>query len=153
MNKTTDNRSHAGETQNVLAPTLEFLRQHAPFDRMSGAHIEFLAKHLRLGFYPKGKLVTEPGRGPARTFFIVKQGRVRGEVDDGRRPTEGESWELTPGECFPIGALLAHRPPTIRRRAVEDTFCFELDRADFDQLLTQSPVFRDFCARRDAWRN
>jgi CBS domain-containing protein len=148
--KQTDSHSRAGEAQNVLTPTLEFLRQHAPFDRMAAPPLEFLAKHLRLGYHPKGKLIAEPGHGPARTFYIIKQGRVRGEVDGGRRPTEGELWELTPGECFPIGALLARRPIAIKQRAVEDTFCFELDRDEFEKLLTQSPVFHDFCSRRIA---
>jgi CBS domain-containing protein len=134
----------------VIAPTLEFLRQHAPFDRMAPAHLEFLAKHLRLGFYAKGKVITEAGRGPARTFYLIKQGRVRGEGDSGRRPTEGALWELTAGECFPVGALLARRPIAIKQRAVEDTFCYELDRNDFEQLLAQSPVFHDFCSRRIA---
>lgn len=146
----TDSRSRAGEAHHVLAPTLDFLRQHAPFDRMSGPQLEFLAKHLRLGFYSKGALIAEPSRGPAHTFYIIKQGRVRGEAGDGKRPTEGELWELAPGECFPIGALLARRPIAIKQRAVEDTFCFELDRADFDKLLAQSPVFHDFCSRRIA---
>ncbi|MBI3899961.1 MAG: CBS domain-containing protein [Gammaproteobacteria bacterium] len=115
---------------------------------MSGAHLEFLAKHLRIGFYPKGTIVTQPVSGVARTLYIVKQGRVRGELEGGRRPTAGEVWELVPGECFPIGALLAHRAVAIKQRAVEDTFCFELDRDDFETLLLQSPVFSDFCARR-----
>ena len=109
---------------------------------MAGAHVEFLAKHLRIGFYAKGEVVTES----ARTFYIIKRGRVRGELQ--RRATAGEAWELLPGECFPVGALLARRPIAIRQRAVEDTFCYELDREEFDRLLLYSAVFRDFCVRR-----
>lgn len=132
----------------MLAPTVEFLRRHAPFDRMAGAHLEFLAKHVRLGFYPKGAVVAEAAHGPALSLYIIKQGRVRGELENGRSPLRDEVWELEPGECFPIGALLARRPVLMRHSAAEDTFCFELERDDFDKLLALSPVFHDFCSRR-----
>src|SRR5262245_52177137 len=100
--------------RNVLAPTVEFLRRHAPFDRMTAAHLEFLAKHLRLGFYAKGEVITEPARGAARTLYLVKQGRVRGALDSGRMPNDDGLWELEPGECFPVGAMLGHRPVVMK---------------------------------------
>ncbi|HEY8553511.1 MAG TPA: putative nucleotidyltransferase substrate binding domain-containing protein [Burkholderiales bacterium] len=132
--------------RSVLVPTIEALRRHAPFDRMARPHLEFLAKHLRLAFYPRGEIITEPARGPARVLYIIKQGRVRGELEDGGAPRE--VWELEAGESFPIGAMLARRPVVMRHRAVEDSFCYELDREDFEKLLALSPVFHDFCARR-----
>jgi CBS domain-containing protein len=140
--------ARADVERNVLAPTIEFLRRHAPFDRMTAAHTEFLAKHLRLGFYAKGEVITAPSRGVARTLYIVKQGRVRGALDSGRTPSDDGLWELEPGECFPVGAMLGHRQVVMKHCAVEDTFCFEIDREDFDKLLSLSPVFRDFCSRR-----
>ncbi len=130
-----------------LAPILEFLRRHAPFDQMAPAHLEYLAKRLKLGFYARGEAVTRPDDGPANRFFIIKQGRIRGEVG-GDAPTDEGAWELVTGESFPIGALLSRRPVRTVNRAVEDTFCFELDREEFDKLLVQSPVFHDFCTRR-----
>jgi CBS domain-containing protein len=145
----TNNIQARVETErSILAPTIEALRRHAPFDRMAPPHLEFLAKHLRLAFYPKGELLIDPSRGPARTLYIIKQGRVRGEFGDGRSPTGDEVWELDPGECFPIGAMLARRAVVMKHRAVEDTFCYELDREDFERLLTLSPVFQEFCSRR-----
>ena len=140
--------ARADTERSILAPTIELLRRHAPFDRMSTPHLEFLAKHLRLAFYPKGEVITEPARGPARTLYIIKQGRVRGEFDNARRPSADEVWELEDGECFPIGALLVGRTVVMKHRAVEDTFCYELGREDFDHLLGLSAVFRDFCTHR-----
>jgi CBS domain-containing protein len=134
----------------VLAPVLDFLRRHAPFDQMAPAHLDYLAKHLKLGFYASGEVITGPEDGPAGTFYLIKQGRVRGEADTDSEPRASEegAWELVTGECFPIGALMSRRPVRIRQRAVEDTFCFELARDEFDKLLVQSPVFHDFCSRR-----
>jgi CBS domain-containing protein len=136
------------DSSGVLAPVLEFLRRHAPFDQMAPAHLELLAKHLRLGFYARGEVIAEPGSGAAQRFYVIKQGRVRGETDTEKGQSEDGAWELVPGECFPIGALLARRPVRTVHRAVEDTFCFELERDDFDKLLVLSPVFHDFCSRR-----
>jgi CBS domain-containing protein len=145
---TSDAKTRPRTANAVLAPVLEFLVRHAPFDRMSPAHLEFLAKRLKLGFYARDERITEPGQGPAGTFYIIKQGRVRGEADDDRGPSEEGAWELVTGECFPIGALLGRRPVRTVHRAVEDTFCFELEREDFEKLLALSPVFHDFCSRR-----
>jgi CBS domain-containing protein len=207
LNLRSDSNTSESAARHALAPVIEFLLRHAPFDRMGATHLEFLAKHLKLGFYAKGEVITEPMSGAARHFYIIKQGRVRGESANGpdlvsgrvreagrdtgsargradvqdaqmpRRPgmagsglgpigeaaapadsstrgtrisypSEDGAWELVAGECFPIGALLARRPVHTVHRAVEDTFCFELDREYFDNLLTQSPVFHDFCSRR-----
>ena len=133
---------------NVLGPVLDFLRRHAPFDQMQPAHLEFLAKRLHLSFHARGDKITDPDEGPASRFIIIKQGRVRGETPSEDEQVSGNAWELTPGECFPIGALLAHRPVRTVHRAAEDCFCYELERDDFDKLLKQSPEFNDFCTRR-----
>jgi len=133
--------------QTALSAARDFLRRHAPFDQMAPAHVEFLAKRLQLGFYARGEAVTSPDQGTANRLFIIKQGRIRGEVGD---DSQGSAWELVTGEAFPIGALLSRRPVRTVNRAIEDTFCYELDRADFETLFQQSPVFQDFCSRRIA---
>lgn len=128
-----------------LTPIVDFLRQHAPFDQMAEPHLEYLAKRLRLVFYAKGSVITSPEDGQASSFHIIKQGRIRGETLEGEAK---DGWELIAGECFPVGALLARRPVHTVSRAAEDTFCFELERDDFDVVLQKSPVFHDFCTRR-----
>lgn len=132
-----------------LAPLLEFLQQHAPFAHMAPTHLEFLAKRLKLGFYARDEIIIRPEEGPANRLFIIKQGRVRGEVSENGE-AGGNAWELVTGESFPIGALLSRRPVRTINRAAEDTFCFELERDDFDKLLQQSTVFHDFASRRIA---
>ncbi|MFP4131181.1 MAG: putative nucleotidyltransferase substrate binding domain-containing protein [Thiohalospira sp.] len=127
----------------ALQPTLDFLRRHAPFAEMGTAELQRLAAKAKLAFFARGEVITAPEQGPAEFLYIIKQGRVRGETG-----SDGEAWELVTGESFPIGALLGHRPVRTRHRAVEDTFCFELPRSEFDRLREASPVFGDFCARR-----
>lgn len=133
-------------THAPLTPVIDFLRRHAPFDQMAPAHLEYMAKRLKLVFFAKGETIMRPEDGPATRFFIIKQGSVRGEVQ-GDQSEEG-AWELVEGECFPVGALLSRRPTHLTNTAAEDTFCFELERDEFDRLLAKSPVFHDFCTRR-----
>jgi len=147
VNPRADNKkTKEAVAQSVLTPVVEFLRRHAPFDEMARSHIDFLARRLELRFYAHGEEITSPSAGPAERFYIIKQGQVRGEPIEGGAPAG--VWELDEGECFPIGALLARRPVVTLLRAIDDTFCFELARADFDELFTRSHTFRDFCTRR-----
>jgi CBS domain-containing protein len=133
----------------VLSPVIDFLRRHVPFDQLSAPSLEFMAKRLNLTFYAAGEKITDPAAGPATRFVIIKQGLVRGESPGGRgQQLLGNAWELSEGECFPIGALLGRRPVHTIHRAIEDTFCYELDHEDFDKLLKQSGTFNDFCTRR-----
>jgi len=135
------------QTQTSLQSVLDFLRRHAPFNQMAENHQEFLAKRLKLSFFSKDEVITGPDEGVASRFYIIKQGRVRGETRDGHTAEDG-AWELVTGESFPIGALLAKRPVHTLHRAVDDTFIYELERDDFQLLLNKSPVFQDFCTRR-----
>ena len=83
-------------------------------------------------------------------FLVIKQGMVQGEQNVADA-SEADTWlELSEGECFPLGALLAHRPVASVYRAGKDTFCYELPAADFHTLLGLSAPFRDFCTRRIA---
>jgi CBS domain-containing protein len=142
--KPTETRRQA----NVLLPVLDFLRRHAPFDRMTPEHLELLARSLKLTFHARDEMITDPAAGPASRLYIIKQGRVRGETPSEDEQVSGNAWELVPGECFPVGALLSGRPVHTVHRAAEDSFCFELAREDFDRLLELSTEFRDFCTRR-----
>jgi CBS domain-containing protein len=139
-------RAPAASSAVTLAPVLEFLAKHAPFSQMAPADLEFLAERLRLGFHPRGAEILTPDDGPADRLYIIKQGRVRGGSGD--PGGEEGTWELLPGESFPLGALLGRRPVRFVQRAVEDTFCFELGHADFEALRRRSAEFQDFCARR-----
>jgi CBS domain-containing protein len=130
----------------IHASQLTFFAAHAPFDRFEGAHQIWLLERLKLAYYAKGEVIASPEQGKSQRFFIIKQGLVRGA-----RQTDGSSdavIELHEGESFPVGALLAGRAVTSTYRAAEDVFCFELDAADFHELLELSPVFKDFCTRR-----
>ena len=132
----------------ALDSTREFLGAHAPFDQLEADALEFLLPRLESRFYARGARITDPEAGPARRFHIIRQGRIRGETPSEDEQVSGKAWELIPGECFPIGALLGRRAVHTVHRAAEDTVCLELGLEDFDRLRARSRVFNDFCTRR-----
>jgi CBS domain-containing protein len=134
----------------IHSSQLSFFAAHAPFDRMEPAHLLWMIERMQLGYYAQGEVILLPEQGVVERFLVIKQGLVQGEqsVAD---VSEADTWlELSVGECFPLGALLAHRPVASVYRSVVDTFCYELPIVDFHALLDLSAPFRDFCTRRIA---
>jgi len=117
---------------------------------MEAVHVQWMLERMNLAYYAEGEMIISPEQGAAASFLVIKQGKVYG----GQRITdvnEVETWlELSEGECFPLGALLANRPVATVYRAGKDTFCYELPKADFHTALGFSEPFRDFCTRRIA---
>lgn len=125
--------------------TLDALRRHAPFAAMSEEDVLWLVQRLSVAYYAAGETLLEPADEAPGTLFIIKQGTVGGAT------TEGQTvLQLTAGEMFPLGALLAGRGVTNRYVAETDTFCHLLPAADFHALLARSAAFHDFCTRRIA---
>lgn len=134
----------------IHSSQLVFFAAHAPFDRMEPAHLLWMVERMRLAYYAQGEVIVSPEQGVVESFLVIKQGRVQGEQNVAHA-VESDAWlELVEGECFPLGALLAHRPVSSVYRADKDTFCYELSVADFHTLLGLSAPFRDFCTRRIA---
>lgn len=134
----------------IHSSQLVFFAAHAPFDRMEPSHLLWMLERMQLAYYAQGEVIVSPEHGVVDRFLVIKQGTVHGEQDVAHA-VEADTWlELAEGECFPLGALLAHRPVASVYRAGKDTFCYELAAADFQILLGMSAPFRDFCTRRIA---
>jgi len=131
----------------LIAATVAHLRRHAPFDHMEQAHLELLAARLRLAYFPAETVILEARMGIPAHVYIIKQGAV--VVGPADREA-GPEIALQEGECFPLGAAVAGRAVSGAYRSSHDTFCFELDAADFRELMALSAVFHDFCTRRIA---
>ena len=131
----------------LIRTTLEFLRQHAPFDRMEADALRFLGERLATAYYPAEAEILMPEDGPPRFFYIVYRGKVQARQTGAVSVTEYSTLTLGPGEGFPIGAISAGRPSTNGYLAVEDTYCFQLPAADFLKLQELSPSFQLFCTR------
>lgn len=132
----------------LIQAVVETLRPHAPFGQMAEEQLTIFASRLKLAFYAKGDIILAPEQGVPAHFFVIKQGGVIGEQVLAQADSSVAAWQLSEGECFPLGALLANRPVASIYRAAEDTFCYLLPASDFAETLSTSAPFHDFCTRR-----
>ncbi len=137
-------------SNSLIQATADHLRQFAPFDQMESEHVLWLAQHATLAYFAKGEALLSPEQNDPVAFFIIKQGVVQGEQITSQTPDAPAWLELSEGECFPLGALLANRPVTSVYRAGSDVFCYLVSAADFLHLTQSSAAFYDFCTRRIA---
>ena len=142
MTSAADNQ-HPQNTRAIMA----FLRGHAPFSHMDDAHLAHFAEHAALRFYADNDVVLSPDAGAVTQFYVVKQGRVRGERTNSQTGKTEPTFEISQGECFPLAALIGERPTRTLHRASGDTFCLSLEHDSFVTLFTESEQFRDFCLR------
>jgi CBS domain-containing protein len=132
----------------IVAGVRQALSAYAPFSQLAEDDLDFVARRAELAYFARDEVIVSPASGAPTACWIVKQGLVAG-----RRPGDPEdapSVSLTPGESFPVGALMADRPVSSTYRAAGDVFCWTLKKADFDELVRRSEVFLDFCRRRTA---
>lgn len=132
--------------QNTRA-IMMFLGEHAPFSSMDDTHLAHFAEHASLRFYADGDIVLSPEDGPVQRFYVVKQGRIRGERHNEKEDKTETTFEISQGECFPLAALVGERPTRTLHRASGDTFCLSIEHDAFVTLLSESDPFRDFCLR------
>ncbi|MFO7994277.1 MAG: putative nucleotidyltransferase substrate binding domain-containing protein [Marinobacter sp.] len=132
--------------QNTRA-IMTFLREHSPFSNMDDAHLAHFAEHASLRFYADEDVVLSPEDGAVKRFYIVKQGRIRGERERDRDGKTETTFEISQGECFPLAALIGERPTRTLHRASGDTFCLSIEHDTFVTLFSESDSFRDFCLR------
>lgn len=132
--------------QNTRA-IMGFLRVHAPFSSMEDDHLAHFAEHATLRFYADGDTVLSPNDGIVRRFYVVKQGRIRGERHNPKTDKAETTFEISLGECFPLAAIVGERPTRTLHRADGDTFCLSIEQNAFVTLFAESESFRDFCMR------
>ncbi|MDQ2962638.1 MAG: DUF294 nucleotidyltransferase-like domain-containing protein [Pseudomonadota bacterium] len=132
----------------VARNEVEALRHYAPFDRMDGAALAFLAERLVARDYAAGNVITGPGTGSPPRLYIVERGTVQSEQPHLHDLVVEPYPTLGPGDCFPIGALLTDASVISIYRAVQPTRCLELDAPTFSELLRLSPPFQHHCVAR-----
>lgn len=130
-----------------VAAALRFLGEHMPFAQMEAAALDFLARHLELGYYAEGTVIIDPAQGVPAAFYIIQRGSVQVVPFPGMQGTRAQPLNLGAGESFSVGALLERRAVTSPYLATADTFCYELPAARFPELLQRSPVFAAFATR------
>lgn len=134
-------------TQMLVSATIDFLRAYPPFDRMEPEDLRFLGERVKLAYFPKDTEIVSTSGGIAKTFYIIQRGKVNARQTGDVSLVEYSSLTLGPGECFPIGAVMAQRPPSNAYSAIDDVFCYAMEADDFLALLSRSAAFNLFCTQ------
>jgi len=120
-----------------------FLARHAPWTAMAPDDFAFLVPRLKLAYFPKDALIVERDGHSFTPLTIIQSGTVSSR-------TAGldtlPDRVLSPGECFPVGALSAGGRPTRNYHAIDDVFAWQLGVDDFLELRRRSPAFAAYCS-------
>lgn len=121
------------------------LMRFAPFAQMDPAHVDRFVAAARQTYYAPGEVVLEPAMGPVDALHLIRQGHITG-----RRGIAEMSGGLQyePGDLFPVGSVLGHRPVTSTYTASDDCFCLLVNADVVKALAADSAAFADFLNRR-----
>ena len=116
---------------------VDLLKETALFRNLQKNEIDLIARSTRLDSFPAGKAIIREGRVGA-AFFIVVSGRVEviREIDG---PTPVVVATFGPGDFFGEISTFKHSPRSASVRALEDTQCLVIWRADFEGFISRFP--------------
>ena len=116
---------------------VEMLKGTPIFSSLTQRDLKRLAKAARVQTYQTNQAIVREGQNP-HGFFIIRSGKV--EVIKGidtDRPNVLRT--MGPGDFFGTAALIERKPRTATVRAIEDTECISIWRADFRAELKKNP--------------
>jgi CRP-like cAMP-binding protein len=115
----------------------DLLKETALFHNLQAEEIELISRSTRLETFPAGKAILREGR-VGTAFYVIVSGRVEVVKDmDGQHPVALATFG--PGDFFGEIATIRHLPRSASVRALEDTRCLVLWRADFDGFIVRFP--------------
>ena len=118
-----------------LAEVVEFLRSHAPFDRLTPDQLESAARRIEIIYRRKGEVLLSIGQANT-ALAVIRRGAV--EVHDGNGRLINR---LAEGESYGLPSLLTGKPVRNRVTLIEDGLVYLLPVNDFNALRSANPGF------------
>lgn len=116
---------------------VDLLKDAALFRSLQPNELNLIARSTRLEAFPAGKAIIREGR-VGTAFFVIISGRVE-VVKDIDGPSPVVLAYFGPGDFFGEIASIKHLPRSASVRAIEDTQCLVIWRADFDGFISHFP--------------
>ncbi len=108
---------------------IEFVRAHAPFDRLPEEAIQQLARALEITFYPKDTKVLEQSGAKNQHLYLIRKGGVRLER------TGLPVLHLEEGDVFGYPSMLSQDAPAFDVLTEEDTLVYRWPQTAVTRLL------------------
>ncbi|HID30511.1 MAG TPA: cyclic nucleotide-binding/CBS domain-containing protein [Desulfobacterales bacterium] len=127
---------------------IDFFRGIVPFDELPQNLLKGLPQEVLIDYFPKETLILEQEGPPCKHLYIIQTGAVEKTVRK-----EGVDLLLeytTEGEFFGSASLINGTGPAFDVRTHEDTVCYLLPQAAFDNLMQRHVGFHEFFAIRVA---
>jgi small-conductance mechanosensitive channel/CRP-like cAMP-binding protein len=123
-----------------IESVLGTLRQVELFEMLDETELRELAEHVRLELYGRGEQLARQGE-PGHTFYVIRSGQVRIDVDDilGDTIAPVTVNQLGPGDFFGELSLLTGAPRGASVVAEQDTETLVVAQADIAPLLQANP--------------
>ncbi len=129
----------------AVAPdvAISFLKGIMPFNSLDDATLNYLARHCRVDFFPKGTRLLTAGETEITHLYLIQRGGVKAFIEDDQGE---ETLKDFRGEGAYVGALgiIRGTPANLNIETVEDTFCFLLPREIFLKLVQEKPAFAHY---------
>jgi len=125
---------------------IDFFRRVVPFNELPESVLKGLPGKLLIDYFPKESLILEQDGSPCDCLYIIQTGAVKKTV---RKDSVDILLEYrTEGDFFGSASLINRTGPAFRVEAHEDTVCYLLPKATFDELMQNHVGFHEHFAIR-----
>jgi CBS domain-containing protein len=119
-----------------------FLEKLWPFAGVGRESLEKIARGAMLGFYPKDTVILQQDGKPLDHLYLIERGAVKIYRDESNGTATLADYRGE-GSLFGITPILGGLKPSLTVQAVEDTFCFLLDKGQFLEFVRANPIFAE----------
>lgn len=121
---------------------VDFLRKQWFFASFERDVLERLCQGALLGFYPKGTIILTQDVSEVNNLFLIERGALKLY-----RKESGEESSLSDyrgeGGLVGVASILSKAKASHTVEAVEDTFCYLLDKGQFLEFARTNPTFAE----------
>lgn len=117
---------------------MKVLHEHPFFEGLSESFLKDLTPKVKTHFLQRDEVLFNQG-DPGDSLFIIKNGRIKVYIQD----ANGEEItlnEFNAGDSFGEMSLVDEQPRSASIKAISASELYELKRADFIALITESPL-------------
>lgn len=127
-------KSHSVASRVVV----QFMRDRRPFSELDDSTLQDLAGRWLIEYFPKGTVIFRQGVTDVTHFCLIQKGIVKLYVE---RPGSTAILKDLRGEGAGLGAssMIRNQKADLSAEAMEDTFCFLLDKKAFLRLAVNNP--------------